>query len=283
MIELQELTKEEHTMSSIMKLTGAFEGIASMHVARIKDKVLISEKFFADLWPIYTQIRVSKEFNMNRHRTEQVQNKDLFIIITSEGSLSGDIDHRVIRTALQDYDPKQQEIIVFGHHGSSQLTQLGIDFAASYRLPSEDQQINFDSIVKLVRSYRSTAVYYQSYITLMNQEIKKITLTQAVQELLDKADNTESVISDTTYIFEPSLEAIVDFMEESMLHIVLGQVTLSSRLAQHASRFKAMSSAHTMAKDAKDDLQLQLNRAKRFIKDQRIRETINGSKREDLI
>ena len=34
-----------------------FEGIASIRIARIKDKVVASKQFFAESWQIYTQLR----------------------------------------------------------------------------------------------------------------------------------------------------------------------------------------------------------------------------------
>lgn len=280
MKSLQEIEKEEHAFASIMQLTGAFEGIASMHIARIKDSVQQSEKFFHDLWPIYTQLRVGKEFTSSQNDTGGlIKDKELLIIITSEGSLSGDIDHRVIDTLLSDYDPKKHDIIVLGHHGAVQLRQRNIAFRDSYQLPAEGQPINFDSVVEAVRQYSNTTVYYQAYITLMTQEVKKIELTNVVRELGDNVSVDEDYISDTSYIFEPSVEAVVDYMERSMLYVALSQVTLFSRLAQHASRFRAMTAAHSMAQESREDSQRELYRAKRFIKDQRTREIINGLRR----
>ena len=65
-----------------------------------------------------------------------------------------------------------------------------------------------------------------------------------------------------------------------MLQITLAQVVLESKLAQYASRFRAMSSAHKKAKDASSDLDRELNHAKRAIKDERAKEIINGLRKE---
>lgn len=281
MKSLQEIAKEEQALSSIMQLTGAFEGIASMHIARIKDKVMQSEKFFQDLWPLYSQFRVGKEFTSSRLESfGEVKDKELIIAITSEASLSGDIDHKVVDAVLQDYNPKQHDIIVLGHHGAGQLRQRNIDLLASYTLPPEDHPINFDSIVEFVRQYRTTTVYYQAYITLMTQEVKKIELSHAVRELADDAEAAQDYISDTSYIIEPSVELVVEYMERSMLYVALGQVTLFSRLAQHASRFRAMTAANSVAQELKEDTKREYNRAKRFLKDRRTREIINGLMRK---
>lgn len=283
MISAKELAREEHTMKTISQLTSAFEGIASMHIARIKDEVQESEKFFSEVWPIYTRLRVGKGFDINRAQAEKdVIDKELLIAITSENTLSGDIDHQVVSEIVKDFDPKKHDIIVLGHHGASQMRQRNIPFAASFRLPPEGQQINFDSIVQTIRRYRSTTVYYQAYITLMTQEVRKISLSRAIEALGDNLDSEDiSYISDASFIFEPSVDAVLDYMEQSMLYVALNQVTLFSRLAQHASRFKAMTAARTLAQEAKTEITYQLNRLKRFIRDQRMREIINGLQKEE--
>jgi F0F1-type ATP synthase gamma subunit len=72
---------------------------------------------------------------------------------------------------------------------------------------------------------------------------------------------------------------VVDHLERSMMQIAMSQLILNSKLAQYASRFRAMSASHTRADEAKTDLHLDYNRAKRAIKDERLKEIINGMKK----
>jgi F0F1-type ATP synthase gamma subunit len=51
---------------------------------------------------------------------------------------------------------------------------------------------------------------------------------------------------------------------------------LESKLAQYASRFRAMSAAKERATDTLSDVSLMFNRAKRHEKDERLKEVING-------
>jgi F0F1-type ATP synthase gamma subunit len=69
---------------------------------------------------------------------------------------------------------------------------------------------------------------------------------------------------------------VVDHLERSMMQIALSQVILDSKLAQYASRFRAMSAAKEKANDTKSELHLEFNRSKRAIKDARLKEIING-------
>jgi ATP synthase F1 gamma subunit len=275
----QEIAKEEISMTTIVNLTSAFEGIASMRIAQIKNQVLASQQFFSELWQIYTQIRVDQLFRFGRQEQDQVSDKDLYIAITAEGGFSGDIDQRLIDWVLKDYDPKKQDLIIIGHHGAVQLMQAGVKYKKYFKLPEKDQNINVAPLVKEVRQYKNAVVYYQTYISLMSQDVKRIALGQAVQEAAKKVEKGDEVISEFNYIFEPTAYAVAAHLERSMLEIALSQVILDSKLAQYASRFRAMTMAHDRSDESLRDLHLLYNRAKRGQSDERLKEIINGLKK----
>ena len=63
------------------------------------------------------------------------------------------------------------------------------------------------------------------------------------------------------------------------MQIAVSQLILESKLAQYASRFRAMTASHQRADDSKRELHLDFNRAKRAVKDERLKEIINGLKK----
>jgi F-type H+-transporting ATPase subunit gamma len=277
MIGSNELAVEKETMGTMVELTSAFEGIASARIAQIREQVLQSEEFFADLWRIYSQLRVDELFHFGRGKKDvQAIDKELMILITSEGSFSGDIDQRLVSEALKTYDPAKKAILIIGHHGAVQLAQKGIAYVRSFKTPEKDLNINTAPIVAEVQKYRSTIVYYQQYKSLMSQNIQNIRLSKAVMERGSGVQAGQEVIDDTNYIFEPDTYAVVDHLERSMMQITLSEVILESKLAQYASRFRAMSAAKERATDTLSDVSLMFNRAKRHEKDERLKEVING-------
>lgn len=275
MRQLADISHQRQAAAILIELTSAFEGIASTKIAQIKDQVQRSEKFFADLWQIYSQIRVDKEFHFGRGGSSELIKKDLMILITSESSFSGDIDQRLVAQALGGYKPETNDIVVIGRHGTVQLMQAGVAFIRSFKLPESEQNINVGPLVSEVQKYASTTVYYQSYMSLMNQEVKTIKLGTAVAELSVKSDPAET-ITEGNYIFEPSPHAVVDHLERSMMQIALSEVILESKLAQYASRFRAMRMAHEKADDSYDDFNRLYAHAKRHIKDERLKELLNA-------
>jgi ATP synthase F1 gamma subunit len=283
MRQLNELSNERDAMQTIVELTSAFEGIASMRIAQVKDQVQSSEKFFGELWRIYSQIRVDELFHFGRSQTvENFVEKELLILITSEGSFSGDIDQKLISTALKEYDKDKNDILVIGHHGAIQLAQHKIPFIKNFKLPEKDRNINVMPIVAELQKYASTVVYYQNYISLTTQDVKSIKLSSAVSDRGKKVLASDEVITEQNYLFEPSTYEVVDHLERSMMQITLSEVILESKLAQYASRFRAMTAANEKANDSYSDLNQVYNRTKRHIKDERLKELVNGFRKATI-
>ena len=149
-------------------------------------------------------------------------------------------------------------------------------FKKYFTLPSKDKNINVLPLIKETRGYKGATVFYQTYVSLLVQEAKSIDLLTAVQEKGKEITPQEDIISDETYIFEPSTFDVVAHLERSMLQIALSQLILDSKLAQYASRFRAMSAAKDRADELHDDLTVLYNRTKRHIQDERLKEVVNG-------
>src|SRR4051812_19318825 len=157
MRQLADIARELEAMDTIVELTAAFEGIASMRIAQIKDQVQSSQAFFGELWRIYSQIRVDELFHFGRSQSgEGVIEKELLILITSEGSFSGDIDSKLLEEGLKHYDKAKNDLLIIGHHGAVQLAQRGVEYVKSYKLPTRDRDINVAPLVAQVQKYAST-------------------------------------------------------------------------------------------------------------------------------
>lgn len=276
-----EIYKQVQAIGTMVELTGVFKGIASMRIAQIKDQVLQSQEFFASLWGVYSQIRVDPFFGFGRSTSGQdVIEKELFVIITAEGGFSGDIDQKLIQWMIKSYDADKQDIIVIGHHGAVQLAQNHISFKKYYKLPTKDENINVMPIIREVQRYKSTTVYYQTYISLMVQDVKRISLSSIVETEGKVLQKKEDTITASNYILEPSPYAVVDHLERSMMSIALSQVILESKLAQYASRFRAMSASNDRANETFSETRLDYNRARRGLKDERLKEIVNGMRKK---
>jgi F-type H+-transporting ATPase subunit gamma len=276
-----EIKAEEAGARSVVSLTSALESISSMQIAKTKNKVLISNQFFDEVWNIYKQIRVDVMFNYGRAVEEKPIDKELLILITAKGGLSGDIDNRLIRKFMEHYNETKNDILVIGHHGTTKLKQAHVDYAYYFDLPEHDY-INVDPLMDIIKQYAKSRIFYQNYISLSQQEIKEVDLSEVVSSkgrTADLSTLSDDMVSERTYIFEPNSYAVAAYLENSILRLTISQFIYDSRLAQVASRFKAMSAAKERSIANASELHTEYNRAKRSQVDTRLKESMAGLKK----
>jgi len=276
-----EIKAQEGSVRSVVSLTSALESLSSMQIAKTKNKVLISNQFFEEVWNIYKQIRVDVLFNFGRTEEQTPIDKELLILITAKGGLSGDIDQRLIRKVVERYDETKNDVLVIGHHGALKLKQAHVDSTYYFDLPENDY-INVDPLMEIIRKYAKSRIFYQNYISLSQQEIKDVDLSEVVSSkgrVADLSTLSDNLISEKTYIIEPSSYRVAAYLENSILRLTISQFIYDSRLAQVASRFTSMSAAKERSMDTASELHTEYNRAKRAQVDTRLKESLAGLKK----
>lgn len=268
--------KDMAGIGTLKDLTNVFESLASTQVAKVKGKAQLSQEFFNLLWERYTAIRVDPKKRLTT-RTD-TNGRSVFILISAEAGLSGDLDMRMIETMQANYNKDTTDIIVLGSHGASQLTQRGIPYIRFFQIPESDSYINVTPIIEAVIDYQQIVVYYEEYLSLGQQEVRSIDLISHVKDMSEGAD--EGVITDMDTIFEPSLDEIAEQMESTMMSLALSQTILQSGLAQAASRFNAMTVAEDRAGELLGEYKLEFHRAKRSESDRRLREVLVSIKKK---
>lgn len=271
------IEKEAASIETLRNLTNVFESLASTQVAKVKTKVELSKRFFQLLWQHYSAIRIDPKKRITS-RSENGNGRKVMVLISAEGGLSGDLDQRMIENMQSEYNAQDTDIIVLGSHGASQLTQRGIPYVRFFQVPETDRYIDVTPVIKAVIAYSHISVYYEEYLSLGQQEVRKIDLISRLQTLSEGAN--EYVITDKDTIFEPSLDEIADQMESMMMSLALSQTILESGLAQAASRFNAMTVAEDRAGDMLNEYRMEYHRAKRSENDRRLREVLVGMKKK---
>lgn len=274
----RDIKMAEDSMRTIVSLTSAFESLSSMRIMQTKKKVLISNDFFHEVWNIYKQIRVDVMFNFGRAYEEPSNNREVLILITAPTGLTGDIDQRLVRKLQQYYDEDKHDIIVIGRHGAQQLDQVKIKYNKYFDLPKKDY-VNVEPLIAEMKKYAKSRVYYQDYVSLSQQDIIDIDVSEAIStmgKVVDLETVGDEAITEKNYIFEPSTYAVTAYLETAIMRLMLTQFIYDSRLAQLASRFRAMSAAKDRSTEAMDELHLQYNKARRALIDVRLRESLVG-------
>lgn len=272
------ILEEAEQISTVEDLTGVFESIASSQVAKTKDKVELSKEFFQLLWQRYSALRLDPGSRITNR--DDGNGRKVFVIISAEAGLSGDIDQRLIEIMLQEYDYRTTDIVVLGSHGATQLKQQGVPYIRYFQVPESDSYIDVSPVIKAIAKYSSIKVFYEEYVSLGVQDIKSIDLISSIRTMSQEADVDEDIITDKDTIFEPSLDEIAEQMEVMMMTLAFSQAILESTLAQNASRFNAMAVAKKRANELVMLFRMDYHRAKRSESDRRLREVMVSLKKK---
>lgn len=272
------IEKDMAGISTLKDLTNVFESLASTQVAKVKNKAQLSQEFFNLLWQRYTAIRIDPKKRLAVREGIGDNGKKVLVLISAEAGLSGDLDMRMIESMQDEFKAGNTDIIVLGSHGAGQLTQRGIPYIRFFQVPESDSYINVTPIIEAVRPYSDIVVYFEEYLSLGQQEVRRIDLVTRMKDMSE--DAPEGAMTDVDTIFEPSLEQIADQMEETMMSLALSQTILQSGLAQAASRFNAMTVAEDRASELLGEYKLEFHRAKRSESDRRLREVLVSIKKK---
>lgn len=274
------IAEELGQIHMVEDLTGVFESIASIKIAKIRNRVVASKDYFAELWETYRGLRVDPKEQLARVAKKH-NGRNVLVAVTTEGKLSGDIGNQVIDNVVAAHDgSKDVDVIVLGAHGAEQLEQHGIAITQMFHLPESDSQFNVVEMIATLEVYDQISVFYQTYESLRVQKVSRIELVSAVRELSDEVsgDDKVEILSSHDYIFEPGITEIADYLESLMMGVALTQVLMESKLAQYASRFNAMNAAKHRAKEMGNDYSLMYHRAKRAEGDERLKEIMKIAK-----
>lgn len=272
---------ELEQIRTVEDLTGVFESVASIKIARIRNRVIASKDYFAELWQTYHGLRMDPKEQLQRV-TKKTTKKNVLVAVTTEGKLSGEIGNKVIdETATLYKSTEDADLVVLGAHGAEQLGLRGIKVTKMFHLPESDTQFGVSDMISSLEVYEHILVVYQTYESLRAQRVAKIELVSAVRELSEKVNTSgeqEETLSSKEYIFEPGIAEIADYLESLMLGVALTQILMESKLSQYASRFNAMNAAKHRAKEMNKEYSLQYYRAKRSEGDERLKETMKVAK-----
>lgn len=271
------IEKDSKQIMTVEDLTGVFESIASTQIAKVRSKVTLSKEFFDLLWKRYSSLRIDPNSRITNREVGE-QERKVFVVISAEAGLSGDIDQRLVEKVLADYDKNTTDIIVLGTHGALQLKQRKIAFTHYFKVPETDHYIDVTPVIAAIMPYSTIIVYYEEYVSLGVQDIKTIDLISSMRDMGESADEDTMSAADT--VFEPSIDVIADEMEITMMTLALSQTILESSLAQSASRFNAMAVAKKRALMLLFDYGLEFHRAKRSESDRRMREVMIALKKK---
>ena len=256
MRNIRQINEELELMSTLRLITQAYEEISVMRMQKIRDSVIKTRLFLDELSKVFSDVKVNYEtqialFSKKKDPDTLLKlnknGKEAVMLISTNSKMNGEIIGSVFRDFVAYIEKHQVDVFILGKLGKQMLEQH--NYKGKYIFFDLDENdITIDALRKLIiqlAEYKTVNVFYGKFESLMFQSSTKNNVTGNQAEL--SVEDTEKQQKDPEHVdkflFEPSIEKILQFFETQIFSSLVKQSVNESELARYASRIRAMEEA----------------------------------------
>lgn len=233
-------------------VTRAYAEIASVRMIKIRGFVLKNREFLGSIDSIFRTVISSyqKEVRELIKKSKDGENitflahngKTVSVFLSANTGLYGDIVKKTFDSFIKDVGSTDVEVAIVGKLGSLLYEQTKPGSPYSY-FDFPDYKVDNEALGEIIRhivQYEEIRVYYGKFQSVVRQDptVYKINAV-STSDLESKSEEVKY----EKYIFEPTLEEILQFFETEIFASLFDQTMRESQLAKFASRIGAMSRA----------------------------------------
>lgn len=255
-------------IESLSTLVEVYGQIAAERMMKIRDAVLKNRTFLNSINEIFTDTlanyakKLSDLLALGKLKINEGgrvtflshNGKTVSVFISANTGFYGNVIHKVFDKYLEDLKNNPNfEATIMGKVGRSLFVESMPDKPFTFfDIPDYGVSSSvLDEIIKHLVQYEEIRIYYAEYKSVVTQEPTKRSIVAGtpIQKKIDAPK--------TTYIFEPSVEAILTFFETQIFASLFDQSLRESQLAKCASRMLAMQVAQENISKRKKELAIQ--------------------------
>jgi len=274
MASMQSLKRRIKSARNIKQITKAMEMVAASKMRRAQSQALSSRAYSRKLESTLATITTLTDSSQHPLLETHDSGDDIIVLFSTDKPLAGSLNTNLFR-GTADYlktNPTAAEphFVVIGQKARQFVIGNGYIIDADFSgIPDP---VSFQAAVPiahyLVDSYLnhtccSVTLCYMDFISTIVQRFRALPLLPFTNTWTTLAENAaEAVISQTgiEYLFEPSAEAILDWLLPYYTEMIIYQTLLETRASEHSSRMVAMKNASDSATDIITDLTLAFNK-----------------------
>jgi len=241
----KKLRQEVEDIKLLGNIARAYSEISALRMQQTREGVLKNREFSFGVEELFQKTLF---YYANKHDVNRGQKltflshngRTVAAMFSANGGLYGKIVKDTFAMFADDIADKPDiEVVVVGKLGRSRFLESFPNrpytfFELDDYKPPEEQM---NEIMKHLVQYKKIHVYYGSFQSIVNQAPKKFALNRKVK--LPKEKSEEAV----RYIFEPSIEDVLQFFEGAVFGSTFSQIVKESQLAKLGSRAFAMDQA----------------------------------------
>ena len=304
MANLKDIRGRISSVKNIRKITRAMEMISAARLRKAEQRIEALRPYADALRRMTARASQAADNIPNLpilQEKDDVQTVGI-LLITGDRGLAGPFNSQILRAGNQRMrelhsDGKEVLWYAVGRRGVSSLTFRDLEIGDSWtgftdRPAFADARRVADGLASAYVDDKvdRVEVFYNGYISPVNQEVRHETLLPLQQADVIGEDEDEDEIGDNDgndadehihdralWIYEPDPEEILARLVPDYVEISIYRAMLESTASEHGARMSAMRNASDNAADLIDDLTLAANRQRQAEITQEIMEVVAGA------
>lgn len=258
---------EIELVSTLKMISQVYEEISVMKMQRIRDSVLKTRMYLSRMSDVYYDVKSAYRESLfdkitgKKKRLEGLSKvnkngKTIAVLVSANSKMNGDILKKVFRN-FQTYLKKHPDVdvAIVGKIGKGLYEERNIERPYDFFEMSE-KQLDLESVKKLIlhiMEYKEAVMFYGEFESLLNQNPVHNNVSGNEVSEGEKEQKRE----DKGFIFEPSIDKILEFFEKQYFSSMVKQNMYEAELARYASRITAMEQAIQHVNESEKSLKRQ--------------------------
>lgn len=281
MANLKDIRIRIQSVGSTMQITNAMKMVSAAKLKKAQDAIEKMRPYAEKLTELLSGLSATLDNDMGGIYTEEREVKNVLLIpITSNRGLCGALNTNIIKQTISlienEYTDVDVSIITIGKKAYDQLSKKYPIVANKSDLFNDLSYEKVAAIAENImhdfaeKKYDKILLIYNSFKNAANQIVK----TEQFLPIQTQNNNNKLVVD---YIYEPSQKEIVLELIPKSLKTQFYKTIRDAWASEHGARMTSMHKATDNAKEMKDELTLQYNKARQAVITGEILEIVSGA------
>jgi len=288
MANLKEVRTRIQSVKSTQQITKAMKMVAASKLRKAQDAILQMRPYVRKLYGILDNVTQSLDSEQqSEYSIDRDTRKVLLVVITSDRGLCGAFNSNSIKATLAHIKANYREQEAKGALWILPIGKKGFEYFKKRDFQVVDDywdifsNLSFEK-VKEAAEFAMGGFLNEDFdrVEIVYNEFKNVaTQILRVEQFLPMAqeESDQEVDENLDYIFEPSVEYIIQEMIPRTLKVQFYRAVLESNASEHGARMTAMDQATDNAGELLNDLKLVYNRTRQAAITTEILEIVGGA------
>ena len=270
MANTQDIRRRIKSIRNTAQITKAMQMVAASKMRKAQQRALAGRPYSELMNRVLVSLKSRTDPLLHPLLQIRPTTKELVLIISTDRGLAGALNTNLMREAAT-YDTKKTVYVTAGRKARQFIARTRRELLADFTLKDSPNFLETKAVSKfcvekfLSKQVDKVTILYTHFINTINQQ-------PVVQTLLpidrfafgalstSDAPNNSAADPMLEYIFEPSPQAVLDFMLPYYVQYQVFQMILDARASEHSARMVAMKNATDNANQFIKDLTLEYNK-----------------------